>query len=326
MKTAYITGATGCLGRNLVDVLLADQWDIIVLHRKSSDLSRLKGCNVKFQEADLYEIDSVRKSMGSNADAIFHIAGNTSHWAAEAEKQWKDNVLVTRNLAAIALEKSVKRFIFTSTGATLNYQGWDEGMSQKIEGGYTRTKHLAELEVYKAVEAGLDAVVLHPIIVVGAYDYNSYSQIFINMKKEFWPVAFPGKIAFCHAGDVAAAHLQAFYKGRCCEHYVLGGTYTTWLDFFQKVAVSVGAKPPTKATPRWLLSIIAHAMVTVSFFTKKRPLLSPDLVNLLRDAPDVSYCEKRKAKEDLGYESASIDKMIEDCRDWLKSEGLLSPA
>ena len=323
MKTGYVTGATGCVGRNLVDELIKENWDVVILHRKSSDISRLKGLKVRFQEVDLYDLQSVRKSIPSNINAIFHVAGNTSHWSAEAPQQWKDNVLATRNLVQVALEKKVKRFIFTSTGATLPYQGSDEKGAEEINPPYVRTKRLAELEVYAGVEQGLDAVVLHPIIVVGAHDYNSYSQIFLNMEKSKVNLAFPGKIAFCHARDVAKAHVQAYEKGRCCEHYVLGGTYTTWMVLFQKIAKTMGVTSSVKLAPRWLLRIASYLFISLSFFTGKKPLLTPELVSLLRDAPDVTYYEKRKAKEDLGYESGSLDSMIQECYEWLLAQKLL---
>src|SRR3954451_24410785 len=119
----YVTGATGCIGRNLVNELVRDGWDVVVLHRQSSDLSRLEGCPVRFQEVDLYDPARTREGLQRGADAVFHVAGNTSHWAREAGRQWRDNVLATRNLVDAAVARRVKKFVFTSTGATLAYQG-----------------------------------------------------------------------------------------------------------------------------------------------------------------------------------------------------------
>ena len=321
MKRAVLTGATGCLGRNLVDVLMQNDWEIIALHRKSSDTSRLNGCKVTLVECDLHDYESVQQSIPDRVDAIFHVAGNTSHWAADAPVQWKDNVLATRNLVEAALEKKVKRFIFTSTGATHDYEGADEQLTNKIKNGYVRTKRLAELEVYKGIEKGLDALFIHPIIIIGKYDYNTYSKIFKELKAGNPMGAFPGRIDFCHALSVARAHLAAFEKGRRGENYFLGGEYTTWLDAFQRIAKKVGAKPPRKALPKEILLIVSYVMTFISTFTRKPPLLSPDLVFLLKDAPDVSFQEKRKAYETLGYVSESLDRMIDDCYSWLLSEG-----
>jgi nucleoside-diphosphate-sugar epimerase len=321
MRVGYVTGGTGCVGRNLVDELLRAKWEVVVLHRRSSDLSRLKGCKVRFQEVDLHDSASTLNSLQADADAIFHVAANTSHWPTQREQQYKDNVVATRNLVQASLAKGAKRFIFTSTGATLPYQGADERLANEIDIGYVRTKRLSELEVYKGAGEGLYAVILHPIIVIGAYDYHNYSRIFTQLKSGKMKAALPGRIAFCHAADVARAHVQAFERGRCLESYVLGGTYTTWLDAFQRIAKTVGAPPPTKILRLRSLKVTSYAMWIASMVTGKEPQLTPELVRLLRDAPDVSFCDKRKAKEELGYESRDLDTMVKDCYDWLVKEG-----
>jgi nucleoside-diphosphate-sugar epimerase len=247
----------------------------------------------------------------------------TSHWAREAQQQWKDNVLATRNLVEAALARRIKRFIFTSTGATLGCQGADERLALRIKSGYIRTKRLAELEIYKAMPRGLDAVLLHPIIVMGAYDHNSYAQLFSWLKSGVIKAVFPGRIAFCHAADVARAHIQPFEKGRSFESYVLGGTYTTWLDAFQRIARRIGCKPPRRVWWGAELKPAALAMSAAALVTGRKPLITRDLVALLHDAPDVSFCEKRRAFEELGYESRSLDAMIDDCYNWLVQEGRL---
>ena len=320
MKTAYITGATGCVGRNIIENLNPEKWDIVVLHRKSSDLSRLQGAQVRFQEVDLYDLESVKLSIAEDTEVIFHVAGNTSHWPAEADQQWKDNVLSTRNLVEVAIEKKVNRFIFTSTGATRPYQYYNEVKCHTIKPGYKRTKRLAELEVIKGLERGLDAVVIQPTIVVGAYDYNSYAQIFTGLKSGKIKNVFPGEIAFCHANDVAKAHIQAYEKGRCGEHYVLGGTYTTWLDFFVRIAKLIGVNPIKTATPEWILRLLAYWESFRSALTGKRPMITFDLLDLVIGDPDLSYYEKIRSQDELGYESASMDQMISDCYTWMKKE------
>jgi nucleoside-diphosphate-sugar epimerase len=122
---------------------------------------------------------------------------------------------------------------------------------------------------------------------------------------------------------VARAHIEAFEKGRSFESYVLGGTYTTWLDAFQRIARRIGCKAPDRVLSSFELKSAALAMALASLATGKKPMITGDLVELLHDAPDVSFCEKRKAKEALGYESRPLDTMIDDCYNWLVREGRL---
>lgn len=175
---ALITGATGCIGRNIVDELLNDGWEVIVVHRITSNINRLKGLKIKLKEVDLHDFDSVLNATPDGLDAIFHAAGNVSHWPLEANEQWKDNVLATRNLVKAAQIRHVKKFIFTSTGATFKYTNLPMSEIMAIKSDYIRTKLLAELEVSAGISNGLDAVIIRPAIVLGKYDYNNYSQIF----------------------------------------------------------------------------------------------------------------------------------------------------
>ena len=71
MKTAFVTGGTGFLGFNLVKQLLGDDWQVIALHRSSSDLSDLKPLNVRLVEGDLRDPGSLAKIMPTGVDASY---------------------------------------------------------------------------------------------------------------------------------------------------------------------------------------------------------------------------------------------------------------
>jgi nucleoside-diphosphate-sugar epimerase len=260
--------------------------------------------------------------MSEGIDAIFHVAANTSHWPLEEKEQWRDNVLATRHLVQVAIEQRVKRFIYTSTGATSVYSGTWKEEAARIPSSYVRTKRLSELEVSDGIQRGLDAVITQPAIVFGAFDYNSYSQIFIAMEAgKAW--VLPGAIEFCHARNVAIAHIRAFEKGRTGESYVLGGHHSTWLDVYRKIASLLNVPAPNSETPVWVLYAISYPLLWISHLTRKKPLITPQLVHLLKKGGITDPEEVLKSRNELGYQSASIDEMIEDCYNWLVHEGLV---
>jgi nucleoside-diphosphate-sugar epimerase len=322
MKTAYVTGGTGCVGRNIISELLCEGWNVIAAHRKSSRVSRLDGLDIELREVDLHDLDSVRQSVPERIDVVFHAAANTSHWPLEETAQWRDNVLATRHLVRVALEKRVRRFVFTSTGATTPFAGTSKEEAEQIPSAYVRTKRLSELEVHDGIRRGLDAVITQPAIVFGAYDYNSYSQIFTAMEAGQMGV-LPGTIEFCHARDVATAHIRAFEQGRTGQSYTLGGPSAAWLDVYCKIAALLNVPAPRAATPVWLLYAIAYPLLWSSYLTRKKPLITPQIVHLLKIGGTTAPEEVLKSRNDLGYQSASIDQMIDDCYRWLLLEGLI---
>lgn len=312
---AYVTGGTGCLGRNVIDLLLHDGWDVVCLHRKSSNIAQLDGYPIRFREVDLFDDASVSAAIPHGVDAIFHVAGNVSYWPDP--EQWKDNVLATRHLAQVALKRGVKKFIFTSTGATLPQQAFSSPKQiAKINSGYIRTKREAEIELYRVAEQGLFAIVLHPIIVIGKYDYHGhYSRLFNTTDLR---LALPGALEFCDVEDVARAHITAFHKGRRNEHYVLGGDMLTWFDFLTLVAKETGAKPPRWVAPSPILMLAGYIELARLRLFGHRPEITPELVRLLSTGEHVQFPEKYKSQIELGYTSSATE-AIRKCHAWMKA-------
>lgn len=322
---AVVTGATGCVGRNIVNELLKNNWEIIVLYRNTSNISRLVNLPIELKEVDLHEINSVLKVIPEGVDAIYHAAGNVSHWHFKAEEQWKDNVLSTRNLVKAAQIRHVKKFIFTSTGATFKYA--EKPMSEilNIPSDYIRTKLLAELEVREGIAKGLDAVIIRPAIILGKYDYNNYSQIFQRINEGKFLVVLPGIIAFNHATDVARAHVKAFSHGKSGAAYYLFGNRTNWTDIYNRMAKIMSVHYKVKATPIWILYLLAYAMLAFSYISRKKPLLTPQLIDLLNSKEEKDpESEIPKTIMDLDYHPASIDDILLTSFHWMKKEGILT--
>ena len=193
---AFLTGGTGCVGRNITDVLIESGWKVIVAHR-NRNLYRIH------PQAELFAVDMSQPFTMPSVDAVFHCAANLNHSRRDREEQFIDNVIMTKNVAAAATGK----LVYTSTGAGI--------------GHYALTKRLAERYLPD------DACILRPAIVIGAYDWNNYSRLFETR------FTLPGKLEFCHARSVADAHVAAV--GRTGE-YTLGGVPARWLEVSQKIA------------------------------------------------------------------------------------------
>lgn len=327
MKTAYLTGATGCIGRNLADELLRDGWRVVAACRPSPRTARLAGLGVEVRAVDLADRAAVMDSMPERVDGVFHVAASVSHWRLEAAQQYRDNVVATRNLVAAALARRAGRLVFTSTGATNAHRGCDAAAASRIPCQYVRTKRQSELELEAGLAHGLDAVVTKPGIVIGAYDWNNYSQIFAMLaKRPPVTVVLPGVIEFCHARDIARAHISAWERGRRGQDYTLGGHRASWLEVYQRIAALVGGRQPTRQTPLWVLRLLAYPLVWQSYLTRIRPPLTPQLVMLLEKGGETPAALVAQARDELGYQSAPLDEMLADCHRWMLAEGLLPPA
>ena len=78
MKTAFVTGATGFLGTNLVDELVGQGWQVMALRRRASGVGDLQRFPVRLAEGDILDLASLRASIPEGVDAVFHLAASTS--------------------------------------------------------------------------------------------------------------------------------------------------------------------------------------------------------------------------------------------------------
>lgn len=314
MQKAYITGATGCVGRNLVDTLLKEGWEVTCLYRKESDVSKLSGCNVRLSETDLSDVDSIRRSMSHDADAVFHVAANVSHNPDAIRRQYEDNVTATGNLVEASAGR-VGRFVLTSTGAARRAEARNE------RSGYMTTKLASE----KAALQFENTVIIRPAIVVGKYDYNNYSRIFRLIKSGELRRPLPGKLVFCNASSVAEAHLAAFHCGSHRAVYHLGGEWREWREFWEIACELMGVEPLRRPIPRWLCYAISHAMLAKQRLVGGEATLTPELVDLMcrnstEDLPDGVF---EAAKTELGYRSPGLEQSMKECYQWLLKENRL---
>ena len=324
---ALVTGGTGFLGINLVKQLLDLEWQVIVLHRASSDLSDLQGLNVSFLEANLLEYQQLLTIIPGDLDAIFHLAGDTNMWSKNNDRQYQSNVIASRNLAEVAVTKKVNRFVHTSSISAYGFHQAtiDENTpSTALESGvnYLKTKYLGEQAVKKvAKEQGLDTVFLNPCAIMGAHDRNNWSQLFTMIQQGTLPGVPSGEGSYCHVREVAKAHIAAFERGKSNENYILAGTDHTFLEVVNKIGNLIGRQTPKKPLPSWVLKVIGQISYWWSLVSGKEPELTPEKAIMVTKRV---VAMSTKAVSELGYDDkVSIDEMLDDCYQWMKSERLI---
>ncbi len=67
MPTAFVTGATGFLGLNLVEQLSERGWIVVAYHRPTSDTARVTRFPVRLTEGDIADFDAVAVSVDDKA-------------------------------------------------------------------------------------------------------------------------------------------------------------------------------------------------------------------------------------------------------------------
>jgi nucleoside-diphosphate-sugar epimerase len=325
-KTAFVTGGTGFIGINLIELLVNEGWDVTALHRPTSDLTYLKRFPIKLAEGSITDRESLDRAIPEGTDVVFHVAGDTSFWSKNNARQNATNVDGARNMVEAAASKKVGTLIHTSSNSawgrvkgTVSEETPREGKDSWIN--YERTKHLGELEALMGVELGMKVVVLNPGDVVGPYDANTWGQLFFLLRNHALPAVPPGKVSVTHVHDVVGAHLNAVAKGRSGEQYILAGEDHDVADFVAEIARVSGVKAPRKA-PAWVLKLFGYVSVMIAAVTGKEPDVTPEIAAVTSES-STSFSSDKAIRE-LDYRIQPMTVAVQDNYDWLVKEGLLA--
>jgi nucleoside-diphosphate-sugar epimerase len=324
-KTAFVTGATGFVGLNLVEHLREAGWQVIALRRQQSDLGPLADWGVETVEGDITDLRSLRAGLPQSVDAVFHLAGNTSLWTRLRSEQMRVNVKGTRNIVRAALDARAGVLVHVSSivayglhGGTITEQTPTRGTVSPIH--YVRSKALAEREVRRGISAGLRGVIINPANIVGAYDTHNWARLFKLVRQGRVPAMPPGGGSFCHAREVARVLAVAAEKGRSGHNYLLGGAQATYAELVRRIAAQIGVRRRVVAVSPRLLTGYARLEEWLALLFRREPDVTRETIALLSGN---LYCSSRKAQQELGYQPQPLERMLEDCHRWLVGSGRL---
>lgn len=196
-KTAFVTGATGCVGRQLVEKLLADRWNVVALVLSDEPNPFAGKQVVRTVEGD---VNSVSPEMIPDNAVVFHLAAKVHSiptTASEHEEFFTVNRDGTSAIARAAREKHAKGFVFVSTiavyGDLLNNSQCNERTTPAPKTTYGRSKLEAEQEVFSILKGHTPAIVLRPCIVYGPGDKGNFGSLVNWIVNKRIPVPMAGR-------------------------------------------------------------------------------------------------------------------------------------
>jgi len=323
-----VTGATGHIGNVLVRELVSRGENVRVLIPPFEDITPLEGLKVERVEGDVLKVDSLVEAFKA-ADVVYHQAGIVSILPGKSDLLYQVNVVGTRNVAEACLKSGVRRLVYTSSihalAAPPRGTVIDETFPfdpDRSVGDYDRSKAQATLEVLKAVEQGLDAVIVCPTGVIGPSDFkvSEMGQLFIDFVRRRLKAYIEGAYDFVDVRDVAIGHILACQKGRSGESYILGGERITVYDLMLMLEEITGVRAPRTKMPIGLAQIAAIFAPIYHRLTRTKPLFTKYSIHTLtRDC----LASQEKSRRELGYSPRSIRESVVDTIRWLDENGRL---
>jgi dihydroflavonol-4-reductase len=328
-----VTGGTGFLGSYIIKQLMEKGYAVRAIRRSSKTPSWIPSTvfsKVEWVEGDVLDVVSLEDAM-EGVDTVIHSAAVVSFVKKDRKAMYQTNVDGTANMVNIALEKNIKRFVHISSVAALGRSAggghvneekkWEES---KVNTHYAKSKYKAEVEVWRGVSEGLNAVILNPSTILGYGDWNSSScAIFKNIYEGFkWYTT--GINGFVDVEDVARAAVLLMESTISEQRFIINGDNWTFKKLQDTIADGFNKKRPSKEATASLMNVAWRIEYIKSIFTGKRPLLTKESA---RVAISQTYFENAKILNALpGFSFTPLEETIKKaCEKYLGTIHALQP-
>lgn len=331
MPLDLVTGASGLVGGNLVRALLAQGRAVRVLVRGSSKLEHLADLPLERAVGDVTDAESLRHAC-DGVDVVYHCAAVVSMWQRLAPQMWTANVTGTEHLLAAIRAAGVRRLVHCSTvdaiglpatpsdppGTESTPWNWDR---LGVDNAYARTKLESQRRVLDAAAADVDAVVVNPTYMFGAWDAKPSSGKMILEVAAGRAVGYTdGGNNFVDVEAVVDGMIAAATRGRRGECYILGGENRTYQEMFGTIARVVGVSPPRLAIPYAAARVGGWLGDAVAAIGGREPTVNTITAKLgyVRH-----YFDPSKAVRELGLPQPPVEAAIERAVRWFRQTGRL---
>ena len=323
----FLTGATGFIGHHVARALVADGAKLRLLVRKSSNLGNLEGTTGEMHVGDLSEPESLKPAL-VGCDAVVHVAADYRLWIPDPAAMYKANVDGTRELLRLAREAKVKRFVYTSSVATMHFR--TDGMVinedtpvslADMVGHYKRSKFLAEQEAIKAAQSGQRVIILNPTTPIGPNDAKPTptGRIFVDFLNGKFPAYVDTGLNLVDVSEVARAHVSALAKGQSGHRYILGGENLTLKQILDKMAAITGLKSPTVKIPFAVAATYAFFEEWITGRIRGRePRATLEEVRMGRKK---MYASSAHAQQELGFRILPVNPAMKAAIEWFRAHG-----
>ena len=321
----FVTGGTGLIGSFLIQKILAGGATVKALYRQEipAVFTEIPPEQLEWIKGDILDTALLREIISGSITQVYHCAGLVSYAPQDAAPLKEINVAGTANIVDACLEKPGIKLCHVSSIAAIGYNKteasltennqWDASLAHSL---YASSKYFGELEVWRGISEGLQAVIVNPSVVLGpAADWNrSSTQLFkyVSDENRFYTA---GSANFVDVRDVVNTMVALMAGNSTNERFILNAGVLSYKSFFSQVASCLHKKAPSVSVPGFLIEFLWRAEWIKALFTGKKPLITKETARI---ADKKHVYSNKKIKTWLNYEFIPIEQTIEWCCQELK--------
>jgi dihydroflavonol-4-reductase len=309
MSRILVTGATGFLGRQLIqqltDLEQTPALRVLCRHASRWDGNR----DIEIVRGDVTNSDDVLAA-AAGVSEIYHLAGIVSRNPKNQEILYRTHIDGTRNICEAARRHNVQKLVVASSSGTIavgreptaHNENSDFKNEIVADWPYYLSKIFAEKVAWDYIRRhAVPIVIVSPSLVLGPGDESQSSTGDIALFLDGQILAIPrGGVSFVDVRDAAAAFRAAMRHGRPGQRYLVAGANWTFRELIENVARICGRRAPRlQPSLRWSL-LSARLLRRVFPLWGKQFRLDNASIQM---ASYFWYCDSKKARAELAFQA-----------------------
>jgi nucleoside-diphosphate-sugar epimerase len=312
-----VTGGTGLVGSHLLMQLINEGKSVRAIFRDEKSIEKVKQVftwnnlspnlvdeKIEWVESDILNPEDF-KNCFEGIRQVYHCAAMVSFNKRDKKELFKTNINGTANLVNLCMDFKIEKLCYVSSTAavgkapkdgirTEDCQWQDDGVSN-----YSVSKHLSEMEVWRGIEEGLNAVIVNPSVIIGPGDWNvSSSNLFLKVWKglKFYS---QGGNAFVDVRDVVSCMCNLMNSDITSERFLIVSENLSFRSLFDQIATVLNKPLPNIKAKQWMVDVLWKIEAVKSFIFGSLPLVTKESAE---SAMTVATYSNQKIKDALNME------------------------
>jgi len=268
-----VTGGTGFIGAHLLLYLARKNESVRAIYRNEKSIAKTKNLfgiysanpdelfkKIEWVESDVTDIVQLA-TVFENISQVYHTAAMVSFNPKNDAEMHLVNIEGTANMVNLSIENKVEKFVHLSSIAALG--SYDNPITEKTRwtwknhgSEYAVTKYLSEMEVWRATQEGLNAVILNPSVVLGAGFWNEGSGVFFSKIDEGFKFYAEGIVGFVDVWDVVKAMHDLMKSQIINDSFIISAENMSYKILFNSISKALNKKPPHVKLQKWITALI----------------------------------------------------------------------
>lgn len=323
------------MGSAIVKRLTGDGHQVLALYRAGSGKPQLPDATGKLEwvEGDVLDITRLDQLV-AEVDRVVHTAAMVSFVPRDRVPMFQVNVEGTANVVNACLKNRVGKLCHVSSVAALGRpavaagqgggeividerQRWTDSSENST---YSQTKYYAELEVWRGITEGLNAVIVNPSVILGEGDWTKSSTRLFKYVYDENKFYTEGLLNYVDVKDVSDAVCRLLASDTAGERFILNGGTVSYREFFDQAARVFGKRPPSRKVNPLLAGLVWRIEALRSLVTGSAPLLTRETA---RAAQHRYRFEGQKIRQETGLEYHSLESTLRRIGESFKNAGLI---